>query len=86
MANTKQAIKRVRQQERRALRNRRWKEEIKSAGRALREAVRTGADEDVTKAAAIFQKKADKAAQRGVIHPKKAARLKSQHAKLVNAN
>ncbi len=77
MPNIKSAEKRVRQSERRRVRNRIYRSSARTAvkkARALIEAGDPGAQEAVMKAVRIL----DKAAQKGVIHANNAARRKSR--------
>ncbi len=76
--NTKSAKKALRQNLRRRERNLKRKEALKQALKQFRHAIMAG---DKTKAEQLvpqLMKAADKAAQRRVIHPNKAARLKSR--------
>jgi small subunit ribosomal protein S20 len=82
MPNTTSAKKRLRQDSVRRLRNRASKSAMRTQIRKVREAVQAG---DVQKAEQEFQvaaQKLDRAGASRVIHPNKAARLKSrmQHA------
>ena len=73
MANTKSAVKRMRQNERRRLRNRALRSKIRGAikvARAAEGASRTGAVLDAIRAL-------DKAVSKGVVHRNTAARKKS---------
>lgn len=75
MPHTASAKKRMRQTEKRRLYNRKYKKDVKEAIKSLDAASKTGtADAEYKKAI----RKLDKAAARGVIHPNKAARKKSQ--------
>jgi small subunit ribosomal protein S20 len=84
MANIKSQIKRNRTNEGRRLRNKAIKAELKTR---IKSAVRIAEahDESALDAIQIAQKKLDKAADRGVIHPNQAARRKSRLMKRVNA-
>ena len=84
MANIKSQIKRNRTNEGRRLRNKAIKAELKTR---IKSAVRVAEahDESALDAIQIAQKKLDKAAERGVIHPNQAARRKSRLMKRVNA-
>ena len=76
MANIKSAKKRIRQNERRRLRNRAIRSRIRTAVKAAREAVGAKAPAaplSVHEAIRIL----DKAVSKGVIHPNTAARKKS---------
>jgi small subunit ribosomal protein S20 len=85
MPHTKSAWKRLRQSEKRRQRNRTTIKGIKKQTRVLTDALQGG---DAGKAATELvstAKQLDKAAARGVIHPNKAARLKSRLARKINA-
>ncbi len=83
MANSASAIKRVRQEKKRRLRNRMVKSRMRTAVRAAGEALATNqGDSPVTVQAALSE--IDKAAQKGIIHPNQAARRKSRLMKRVN--
>ncbi|PYM75302.1 MAG: 30S ribosomal protein S20 [Candidatus Rokuibacteriota bacterium] len=73
MANTKSAMKRVRQNERRRLRNRAMRSKIRGSVKTARAA------EGATRPAAILEaiRALDKAVSKGVIHRNTAARKKS---------
>ena len=76
MANIKSQIKRNRQNERRRLRNKAVRTELKTRTRNAMEAAESG--EDLAEAAAAAMKRIDKAADQGVLHPNTAARRKSR--------
>lgn len=73
MANTKSAMKRDRQSERRRLRNRSLRTKLRGAIKTARSA------EGATKPAAVLEaiRALDKAVSKGVVHPNTAARKKS---------
>jgi|YNPMSStandDraft_1061717.scaffolds.fasta_scaffold08743_3 small subunit ribosomal protein S20 len=78
MPHTKSAKKRLRQNLKRRARNRAVKSALKTQIRKVREAIQAG---DLAKAEAEFRlaaKKADQAAAKRIIHPNKAARIKSR--------
>ena len=81
MANTKSAIKQMRQSERRRLRNRSIRSRVRSAVKTAREAVspagHDAAGTDATQAVLEAIRTLDKAVTKGVIHPNTAARKKS---------
>ena len=79
MANIKSQEKRNRQNETRRLRNKAIKSDVKTAGKKVETAVAAG--EPAGDSYKNAQRKIDKAAQKGVIHPKTAARKKSRLAK-----
>jgi small subunit ribosomal protein S20 len=77
VANIKSQIKRNATNEKRRLRNKSVKSELKTAVRAFREAAASG-DKDATEAALrAASRKLDKAASKGVIHKNQAANRKS---------
>ena len=81
MANIKSQIKRNRQNEVRAARNKSVKSELKTRIKAVTNATAAGEDAgDLYRAA---QKRIDMAASKGLMHPKTAARRKSRLAKKV---
>ena len=81
MANIKSAKKRVRVIEAKTLQNKMTKTALKTAIK------KAAAAEGDTKAASVVAaiKKVDQACAKGIIHKNKAARKKSQLAKLLNA-
>jgi small subunit ribosomal protein S20 len=81
VANIKSQIKRNTTNEKRRLRNKAVKSELKTVVRAFREAA-AGGDKDAAGAALILAgKKLDKAVGKGVIHQNQAANRKSAMAK-----
>lgn len=76
MANTKSQIKRNRQNEKRRLRNKAVRSELKTRTKAAVSAAEAG--EDTAEATQVAIKKLDKAAAKGVIHKNQAARRKSR--------
>jgi small subunit ribosomal protein S20 len=77
MANIKSQIKRNRQNERRRLRNKAVRSEVKTRVKKAVQAVEAGA-EDQTDALRTAVKRIDKAAATGVIHKNQAANRKSR--------
>ena len=77
MANIKSQIKRNRTNERRRLRNKAVKSELKTAVRRFREAADSGDTATATTALLSASKLLDKAASKGVIHKNQAANRKS---------
>ena len=77
MANTKSAMKRIRQNERRRLRNRAMRSKIRGSVKTARAA------EGAARPAAILEaiRVLDKAVSKGVIHRNTAARTKSARAR-----
>ena len=85
MANSPQAIKRIRQNERRRAHNRSARTALRSAIKKLRAAVEAG-DKDAAEAQLpIAISLLDKTASKGVIHRNKAARTKSRLVRAVRS-
>ena len=83
MAHSSSAKKRIRQSNKRRLRNRWRKSAAKESIRAFDEAVAAGkTDEAATQLKEVY-KRLDKTAAKGTIHKKAAARKKSRLAKLL---
>ena len=77
VANIKSAIKRNRQNEKRNLRNRAIRGEIRTRTRAVIEAAEAGAD-DTDEKLRMAIKRIDSAASKGTMHKNTAARTKSR--------
>ena len=84
MAHSKQAKKRIRQNERRAAHNRPLRTRASRTVRDARQAIDAG-DGDALQALREAQSALDKAARQGVIHPNAAARRKSRLAARLKA-
>ncbi|MBE3554837.1 MAG: 30S ribosomal protein S20 [Thermicanus sp.] len=84
MPNIKSAIKRVKTNEIRRLRNNAVKTDLKIAIKKVEHAVSQQDKENVKTYLQIATKKLDKAASKGVIHKNKAARKKSRLMSKVN--
>lgn len=82
MANIKSQIKRNKQNEKRRLRNRTVRGAARTAVKNAQKALTTGEETQVSVLTAIST--LDKAAEKGVIHPKNAARRKSRLMKAAN--
>jgi small subunit ribosomal protein S20 len=78
MANIKSAIKRMKQNEKRRLRNVIMKSKIKTAIRRFNESLANNTIELKQKRLSEVTSLLDKAAQKGIIHKNKAARKKSR--------
>ncbi len=76
MANTKSALKRIRQNEKRRARNRTERSRVRTAVKLARTAVVEGAADARTTALAAIRA-LDKAVSKGVVHRNTAARKKS---------
>jgi small subunit ribosomal protein S20 len=87
MPNTKSAAKRMRQEQKRRVFNRRTKSVVKTAVTKARQAIVLPAIDEEAAAAAVRTavSELDKAAKKGVIHPRNAARRKSRLMKQLNA-
>ncbi len=85
MANIKSQIKRNRQNEAAHQRNKAVKSALKSAIRKFREAAEAGDVDRAQELAKLANKKLDKAASKGVIHKRTAARRKSKLARAAAA-
>ena len=83
MANTRSAEKMIRVAERRRLRNRTVKSAVKTFVRKAERGI-TGAAEDSTALVVVAISKLDKAASKGILHPRNAARRKSRLMKKLN--
>ncbi len=81
MANIKSQIKRNKQNEKRRLRNKAVKSELKTAIRKFREAAEAGEVDKAVELQRAAARKLDKAASKGVIHKNQAANRKSAIAK-----
>lgn len=79
MANIQSAIKRIRSSKRRAIRNKTVRTYARTAVRTAREAIESGMDVKDTAAAINAAGSAlDKAASKGILHKRNAARRKSR--------
>ena len=78
MANIKSAIKRIRSSNRRAVRNKSVRTTARTAVRTAREAIEAGEAKDMSVAVNAAASALDKAATKGVVHKRNAARRKSR--------
>ncbi|MGD9093937.1 MAG: 30S ribosomal protein S20 [Anaerolineales bacterium] len=78
MANTKSAIKRIRQNEKRRLRNRVYSGKARTYIRDARLAIASGDVDEAREATMKAVSALDKAAEKGVIHKNNASRRKSR--------
>lgn len=85
MANHKSALKRAKQNEDRRMRNRSTKTRVKKVVKEVRLAASDATNEPVAAKMTAAQSTIDKAAKKGVIHKKTAARKISRLNKLVNS-
>lgn len=84
MANIKSAIKRIKINEKKSLRNRKVKSSVKTMVRALNEDIASGNTEGAVKLYPRVSHVIDKAAAKGIIHKNTAARKKSRLAIKMN--
>lgn len=84
MPNLKSAIKRVKTNEKRRVRNAAVKSVLRTAVKNFEATVEAGNAEEAKTAFAEATKRIDKAASKGVIHKNTAARQKSKLAKKLN--
>ena len=85
MANSKSAQKRARQSAKRGMVNRSVKARVRTARKAVNDAIASGAKDDATAQLQALASVADKAAKKGVIHKNSADRLKGLYSKRVAA-
>jgi small subunit ribosomal protein S20 len=83
VANIKSQIKRNRQNERRRVRNKAVRTRLKTEAKKVRDAARSGDAEGTAGQLRSTARLLDKAASKGIVHPRTAARRKS---KLVKAS
>lgn len=81
VANIKSQIKRNRQNDKRRLRNKAVKSELKTFVRSFREAAASGDAEATDRALRVASRKLDRAVSKGVIHRNQAANRKSAMAR-----
>jgi small subunit ribosomal protein S20 len=86
LANHKSAIKRAKQNEIRRLRNKAVKTHVKGAVKEMRATASDASKEDALKSLNSTKSTIDKAAKKGVLHKKTAARKISRLEKLVNSS
>lgn len=85
VANIKSQIKRNKQNERRHVRNKAVRTELKTYTKKVRTSATAGDGEAAGKDLAVAIRQLDKAASKGVMHKRAAARKKSRLARAVNA-
>lgn len=78
MANHKSALKRIRQNEKRRIHNRTYRNRARTLIKKARKDIDGGNVEDARTNTMIAIRDLDKAASRGIIHPRNAARRKSR--------
>ncbi|HIE09583.1 MAG TPA: 30S ribosomal protein S20 [Armatimonadetes bacterium] len=84
MPHTKSALKRLRQAEKRRLRNKAWRTRVKNAVREAREAILAGEKEKAEQLIREAVRVIDKAVSKGVLHKNEGARRKSRLMALYN--
>jgi len=85
MPSHKSALKRVKQTEKRTLRNKSIKTSLKTIMKEAEDALEGGENDKIRETFAVASPAIDKAASKGVMHKNTAARKKSRLAKKVNA-
>ena len=85
MANTKSVQKRSRQADKRTAHNRTIKTRVKSARRALNEALAAGDKDGAATNYKALTSAADRAAKNGVLHKNSASRIKALYTRRVAA-
>ena len=78
MANHQSALKRIRQNEKRRLHNRAYRNRARTLVKQAREAIEKGDLDDARQATRIATRDLDTLASRGIIHSRNAARRKSR--------
>lgn len=84
MANTKSAIKNIRKNERRRLRNQAFRSRARTMVKKARQAILAGNIEEAQRAIQEAYSALDKAAEKGIIHKNNAARRKARLMQLFN--
>ncbi len=85
MANHKSALKRARQNQQRRMRNKAVKTRVKNVVKDVRQTAAENAGQDLVEKLNLAQSVIDKAAKKGVLHKRTAARKISRLSKLVNS-
>jgi small subunit ribosomal protein S20 len=85
LANIKSQIKRIRQNEKRRLRNKAVRSELKTRIKKAIAAASRGEADEALALARVAQKRLDMAASKGIIHRNQAANRKSKLARRINA-
>ena len=85
MPNTRSASKRLRQDARRRLRNRKVKSALKTQTKKVVAAIDAGDAEAAQREFRVTARKLDKAVGKGIVHKRTAARQKSRLARTVGA-
>lgn len=85
MANHKSALKRIRQNEKRRVYNRTFRNRARTLVKKARTSIASGSVQDAIVATREAVRDLDKAASRGILHPRNAARRKSRLMKQLHA-
>jgi small subunit ribosomal protein S20 len=85
VANIKSQIKRNRQNERRRVRNKAVRTRLKTEAKRVRDTARSGDAETTAAQLSTTSRLLDKAASKGIVHPRTAARRKSKLARAARA-
>ena len=85
MANIKSAIKRIRQSERRRIRNAAVRSGVRTAVKGTRAALESGSKDESRASLARTVQALDKAVTKGILHKNTASRKKSRLARQLNA-
>jgi small subunit ribosomal protein S20 len=78
MANHKSALKRIRQNEKRRLANRAYRNRARTLVKQARSEIEAGSVAEAIAATRLAVQDLDRAASKGIIHPRNAARRKSR--------
>lgn len=78
MANNKSSIKRMHQNEKRRLHNRIWRTRTRTFVKKARATIEDGEQKAALEATIVAVRELDKAASKGIIHKRNAARRKSR--------
>jgi len=84
LAHTKSAIKNIRKNRKRRLRNQMYRSRAKTAIKKARRLIEAGQFEEAREAVRIAYSVLDKAAEKGVLHKNNAARRKARLMRLYN--
>ena len=84
MAHTKSAIKNIRKNRKRRLRNRMYRSRAKTAIKKARRLIEAGQLEEAREAIRVAYSALDQAAEKGIIHKNNAARRKARLMRLYN--
>ena len=85
MAISISAKKRIRQNEKRRIRNKSYKSMVKNLSKKIEEAITSQNKEEALAAFEVFKKTIDSVAGKGILHKNTVARKKSRLSKKINA-